>query len=57
MASSSGGQIGALCAEGFCERMRSEANDVCHEGNTRLDTTTINMLVMLHMNRELYKTA
>ena len=33
MASCSGGRIGALCAESFCERILSEANDVCHEGN------------------------
>jgi len=38
MASSSGGQIGALCAESFCEHILSEANDVCHERNTLLDT-------------------
>jgi len=53
MASSSGGQIGALCAEGFCERILSESDDVCHEGNTLLDTDEINMLVVLYMNREL----
>ena len=50
MASSSGGQIGALCAESFCERILSEVYDVCHEGNTLLDTEEINMLV-LRMNR------
>jgi len=42
-------QIGALCAESFCERNLSEANDVCHDGNTLLDTD----LVVLRMNREL----
>jgi len=52
MASSSGGQIGALCAESFCERILSDANDVCHEGNMLLDTEEINMLVVLRMNRE-----
>jgi hypothetical protein len=52
MASSLGGQIGALCAESFCERILSEANDVCHDGNTLLDTEEINMVVVLHMNRE-----
>jgi len=52
MASCLGGQIGALCAESFCERILSEANDVCHEGNTLLDTEEINMLVVLRMNRE-----
>ena len=50
MTSCSGGQIGALCAESFCERILSEANDVCHEGNTLLDTEEINMLVVLRMN-------
>jgi len=49
---SSGVQIGALCAESFCERILSEANDVCHDGNTLLDTEEINMLVVLRMNRE-----
>ena len=29
-----------------------EANDVCHNGNTLLDTEEINMLVVLRMNRE-----
>jgi len=52
MASFSGGQIGALCAESFCERILSEANDVCHDGNTLLDTEEINMLVVSRMNRE-----
>ena len=52
MASSSGGQIGALCAERLCERILVEANDVCHDGNTLLNTEEINMLVVLRMNRE-----
>ena len=51
MASSSGGQIGALCTKSFCERILSDANDVCHQGNTLLDTEEI-MLVVLRMNRE-----
>ena len=38
MASSSGVQTGALCAESFGERIFIEANDVCHEGNTLLVT-------------------
>jgi hypothetical protein len=41
-----------LCAESFCERILSDANDVCHEGNTLLDTEEINMLVVLRMNRK-----
>jgi hypothetical protein len=52
MASSSEVQIGALCAESVCERILPEANDVCHDGNTLLDTEEINMLVVLRMNRE-----
>jgi len=47
-----GGQTGALYAGSFCERILSEANDVCHDGNTLLDTEEINMLVVLRMNRE-----
>jgi len=52
MASSLGSQIGALCTESFCERILSGANDVCHKGNTPLDTKEINMLVVLRMNQE-----
>ena len=52
MASTSGCQIEALCAESFCERVLWEANDVCHWGNMLLDTEEINMLVVLRMNRE-----
>jgi len=52
MSSSSGGQIGALCAESFCERILPEANDVRHDGNMLLDTEEINMLIVLRMNRE-----
>jgi len=36
----------------FCERILSDANDVCHEGNTLLDTEEINMLVVLRMDRK-----
>ena len=50
MASSSGGEIVALCAESFCERILSEANDVCHKGNTLLDTEEITMLGLLRIN-------
>jgi len=46
MDSTSGGQIWALCAESFCERVLSEAGDVCCDGNTLLDTEEINMLVV-----------
>ena len=36
----------------FCERILSEANDVCNDGNTLLNTEEINILVVLRMNRE-----
>ena len=55
MASSHGllfGRSHTLRAESFCERILSETNDVCHDGNTLLDTEKINMLVVLRMNRE-----
>jgi len=52
MVSSSWGQIGALCAESFCERILSEDNDVCQDGNTLLDTKEINTLVVLRMHPE-----
>ena len=32
MASSSGGQIGFMCRKRFSERIFSEANNVCHNG-------------------------
>jgi len=38
MTSSSGGQIGVLCAESYCKRILSEGNDV--------------IIVLLRMNRE-----
>ena len=52
MASSPVCQVGALCAENFCERILSETNGVSHEGNTLFDTEEINMLVVLRMSRE-----
>ena len=54
MAYFSGGQIGALCAESFCEHILFKAKDLCHGGNTLLDTVTeeINTLVVLRMDRE-----
>jgi len=52
MASCSGGQIGVLFAKSFCERILSEANDVCHDGNTLLDTEELKMMVVERMNRE-----
>ena len=52
MASSSFGQIGALNAESFCERVLSCANNVLTEGNTMLSDEELKMLVILRMNRK-----
>ena len=52
MAASSTGQIGALNAESFCERVLSCANDVLTEGNTLLDDEELEMIVILRMNRK-----
>jgi len=52
MASCSAGQIGALGAESFCERVLSAANLVLDEGNTCLKPTTVEMLVLLRINRD-----
>ena len=52
MASCSRGELGALNAESFSERMLSCANDVMDEGNTLLSDAEVEMLVLLRMNRE-----
>ena len=52
MASCSYGQIGALTAESFCERVLSTANMVLTEGNTLLGDEELSMLVVLRMNRQ-----
>ena len=52
MASCSEGQIGALCAESFCERVLSQCNLVLTEGNTLLSDSDLEMIVVLRMNRE-----
>ena len=52
MASCSSGQIGALNAESFCERVISGANLVLDDGNTLLGDEELSMLVVLRMNRE-----
>jgi len=51
MASCSVGQLGALNAESFCERMLSCANLVMTDGNTLLSDDELEMLVILRMNR------
>ena len=46
------GQIGALSAESFCERMISEAKRVLYEENTKLHDEEIELRVLLRMNAE-----
>ena len=55
MASCSYGQIGALNAESFCERVLRGAGHVLSEGNTLLDNEELEMLVVLRMNRDFMK--
>jgi hypothetical protein len=52
MASSSVGQLGALSAESYCERILSCANNVLTKGNTLLSDAELEMVVVLRMNRE-----
>ena len=52
MASSSTGQLGALSAESYCERVLSCANQVVVNGNTLLKDEEIEMVVVLRMNCE-----
>jgi hypothetical protein len=52
LASCSEGQIGALNAESFAERIISGANLVMTDGNTLLDDKLLEMLVVLRMNRK-----
>ena len=52
MASCSNGQIGALNAESFCERVLRCAGHVLTEGNTLLSDEELEMLVILRMNRD-----
>ena len=47
MAGCSKGQIGALKAESFCERVLSQANLVMNEGNTLLSDAELDMPVVL----------
>jgi hypothetical protein len=51
MATASFGQIGALNAESFCERVLRCAGHVLTEGNTLLSDEELEMLVILRMNR------
>jgi hypothetical protein len=52
MACNSTGQLGALSAESYCERVLSCANNVVTTGNTLLSDEEVEMLVILRMNRE-----
>ena len=45
------GQLGALNAESFCERVLSCANNVVKVDNTLLDDFEVEMLVTLRMNK------
>ena len=51
MACNSTGQLGALSAESYCERVLSCANNVVTTGNTLLSDEEVEMLVLLRMNR------
>lgn len=50
MASCSYGQLGALNAESYNERVNSVAKQVLTDGNTLLSDEEIEMLVVLRMN-------
>ena len=52
MACNSVGQLGALSAESYCERVLSCANTVVTKGNTLLSDEEVEMLVVLRMNRD-----
>ena len=51
MAGCSEGQIGALNAESFCERVLSCSNLVVSDGNTLLEDEEVTKMVILRMNR------
>jgi hypothetical protein len=55
MVGHSKGQIGALLAESFCERVVSACNTVMTDGNTLLGDEELEMLVILRMNRDFMK--
>ena len=52
MAGCSKGQIGALNAESFCERVLSVANLVVTDGNTVLKDSSVTKLTILRINRK-----
>ena len=51
MASSSVGQLCALSAESYCERVLSCANNVVTKGNTLLSDPEVEMACVLRVNR------
>jgi len=51
MATHSRGSIGSLLSSSFAERINSAANLVLTKGNSVLDPVTVDMLVVLRMNR------
>ncbi len=52
MASCSEGQLGAVNAESFCERVISCANVVMPDGRTLLAYDELEMVVMQRMNKD-----
>jgi len=53
MASSSKGQLGALIAESYCERVISVGNMISTDRNVVLNDDELEMLVVLKMNKDL----
>ena len=53
MASSSKGQLGALMAESYCERVISVGNMISTDRNVVLNDDELEMLVVLKMNKDL----
>ena len=52
MAGCSKGQIGALNAESYAERVLSAANLIIHDGNTSMHDDILEKLVLLRINRD-----
>ena len=52
MMKSSRGQLGALNAKSFSERINSASKIAMDEGNSRMDYDMLNKLVTLRMNRK-----
>ena len=52
MASCSKGQIGALNAESFAERIISQCNLLCTTKNSLIGDEELSSLIMLRMNRD-----